>query len=95
MRYFVVGCLALILVASAQSGCNVHDFYGLAYRWHNPTERHAQLLGWLHLYGDKCNKEQLVHIWNNLPAWAGTADSAEIRQKIISLHELLVVKESK
>lgn len=93
MRYLMV--VFLTLTASAQNGCNVADFYGLAYAWHNPTERHQNLLRWLHFNGDKCNKEQLTVIWNNLPMWAGTADSAEIRQNIISLYQLLVAKESK
>jgi len=93
MRYLVVVFLAL--TASAQSGCNVQDFYGLAWSWHNPSERHQNLLRWLHFNGERCTKEQLVVIWNNLPDWAGTADSAEIRQKIISLYQLLVAKESK
>jgi len=93
MRVLVVVFLAL--TASAQSRCNVADFYGLAYALHNPTERHYNLLRWLQLNGDKCNKEQLVVIWNNLPMWAGTADSAEIRQNIISLYELLAAKEAK
>jgi len=93
MRYLVV--VFLTLTAFAQNGCNVSEFYGLAYTWHNPTERHQNLLRWLHFNGDKCTKEQLTVIWNNLPMWAGTADSSEIRQNIISLYQLLVAKESK
>lgn len=93
MRYLVV--VFLTLTAFAQSGCNVQDFYGLAYTWHNPSERHQNLLRWLHFNGANCNKEQLTVIWNNLPEWAGTADSAEIRQKIIFLYQLLVAKDSK
>jgi len=93
MRFWVV--VFLTLTASAQSGCNVHEFYGLAWTWHNPSERHQNLLRWLHFNGEKCNKEQLVVIWNNLPEWAGTADSAEIRQKIMSLYQLLVARETK
>ena len=93
MRYLVVVFLAF--TAFAQSGCNVAEFYGLAYTWHNPTERHEKLLRWLQLHGDRCTKEQLTNIWNNLPMWAGTADSSELRQNIISLYQLLVAKESK
>ena len=93
MRVLVVVFLTLVLVASAQSGCNVQDFYGLAWTWHNPSERHLNLIRWLNFNGDKCSKEQLTIIWNNLPEWAGTADSAEIRQKIISLYSKLVAKE--
>lgn len=95
MRYLMVVFLTLILVASAQSGCSVQEFYGLAWTWHNPSERHQNLIRWLQFNGEKCNKEQLTIIWNNLPEWAGTADSAQIRQKIISLYSQLVAKDSK
>ena len=93
MRYLMVVFLTLVLVASAQSGCSVQEFYAIAWTWHNPSERHLSLLRWLHNNGNKCNKEELTTIWNNLPEWAGTADSAQIRQKIISLYSQLVVKE--
>lgn len=92
MRWVVVILLTSVLLVSAQSGCNVHEFYGLGYTWHNPSERHYNLLRWLHYNGEKCNAEQLVVIWNNLPDWAGTADSAEIRQKITALYLKLVEK---
>lgn len=95
MKWLVVILMTMTLVVSAQVGCNVQDFYGLAYTWHNPTERHQKLLSWLHLHGNKCNKEQLIVIWNNLPQWAGTSDSVEIRQEITLLYELLAVKERK
>lgn len=95
MRWFVVTLFASIFLVSAQGGCNVNDFYGLAWTWHNPSERHYNLVRWLHFNGEKCNKEQLTIIWNNLPEWAGTADSVEIRQKITSLYFKLVAKESK
>ena len=95
MRYLLVVLMTLTFIASAQNGCNVQDFYGLAWTWHNPSERHFNLLRWLHFNGDKCNKEQLIVIWNNLPEWAGTADSAEIRQKITSLYQSLMAKETK
>lgn len=92
MRWLVVALMASALLVSAQSGCNVSEFYGLAYTWHNPSERHYNLLRWLHYNGKNCNQEQLIVIWNNLPEWAGTADSVEIRQKITSLYLKLVEK---
>lgn len=95
MRWSLIVLATLTMVVSAQSGCNVHEFYGLAYTLHNPSERHYNLIRWLHFNGERCNKEQLTIIWNNLPMWAGTADSAEIRQKIIMLYELLLSKETK
>jgi len=95
MRWLLVVLATLTMVVSAQVGCNVQDFYGLGYTLHNPSERHYNLLRWLHFNGDKCNKEQLIVIWNNLPDWAGTADSVEIRQKITLLYQQLLAKESK
>jgi hypothetical protein len=95
MRYLLVVLLTLTLVASAQSGCNVQDFYATAMMLHNPSERHYNLSRWLYFNGEKCNKEQLLIIWNNLPQWAGTSDSAEIRQKITLLYQILMSKETK
>jgi hypothetical protein len=93
MKWFVVIFLTPGFIVSAQVGCNISEFYGLGYTWHNPSDRHYNLLRWLHHNGEKCNQEQLTVIWNNLPDWAGTADSAEIRQKIISLYLKLVEKQ--
>jgi hypothetical protein len=42
---------------------------------------------WLNTQGDKCSKENLIVIWNNLPLWAGTADNEIIRAQIIYLFE--------
>jgi hypothetical protein len=36
-----------------------------------------------------------VVIWNNVSAWAGTADSAEIRSKIIQGHQDAIAREKK
>lgn len=93
MRVLLVVFLAL--TAFAQTICNVQEFYTIAHTIHNPSERHYNLLKWLQSNGDKCNKKQLITIWNNLPQWAGTADSAEIRQKITSLYLTLLAKETK
>lgn len=95
MRWIIVILLTSVLLVRAQSGCNVGEFYGLAFTLHNPSERHYNLLRWLHNNGEKCNQEQLTVIWNNLPNWAGTADSVEIRQKITSLYSRLVEKQAK
>ena len=95
MKWLVVILMTMTLVVSAQVGCNVQDFYGLAYTWHNPTERHQKLLSWLHLHGNKCNKEQLVVIWNNLAMWAGTADSSELRGKILYFYSKAIEREKK
>lgn len=95
MKWIVVILLTAVMLVSAQSGCNVSEFYGLGYTLHNPSERHQNLLRWLHHNGERCNKEQLVVIWNNLPDWAGTADSAEMRQRIITLYNLLIERDAK
>ena len=95
MKWLVVILMTATLIVSAQSGCNVSDFYTIAITLHNPSERHYNLIRWLHHQGGNCNKEQLVIIWNNLPQWAGTADSAEIRHKITMLYQTLLAKETK
>jgi hypothetical protein len=85
MRWVVFALLAASLLVSADSGCNTFEFYKIGYTVHDPTERHVQMVKWLESQGKRCNPEQLVVIWNNLPDWAGVADSAEIRQRVISL----------
>jgi hypothetical protein len=44
------------------------------------------MMEWLQNYGGFCNKDELVFIWNNLASWAGTADSAQLRQRVIDLY---------
>jgi hypothetical protein len=95
MKWLVVILTLMVLLVSAQSGCNISEFYTIGYTLHNPTERHRGLLNWLQHNGERCNKEQLVGIWNNLPDWAGTADSAEMRQTIITLYTKLMEREAK
>jgi hypothetical protein len=85
MRWVVIALLAASLLVSADGGCSTFEFYKIGYTLHDPTERHAQMIKWLDSQGKRCNQEQLVVIWNNLPDWAGTADSAEIRQRVIYL----------
>jgi len=50
---------------------------------------------WLQVFGGRCNEEQLVVIWNNLPNWAGTSDSVELRREIIALYEKLAARDKK
>jgi hypothetical protein len=45
------------------------------------------MVKWLESEGNLCSKEQLAVIWNNLAEWAGTADSAELRQRVIDLYK--------
>jgi hypothetical protein len=44
------------------------------------------MLEWLQKYGGFCSKDEIVFIWNNLAGWAGTADTAELRQRVIDLY---------
>jgi hypothetical protein len=82
MRFVVLLLLLLLAGATAKSPCLVTDFYGLS--WINePTMRHMELSRWLTTNGDSCSSEQLAGIWNNLAAWAGVADSAELRAKVL------------
>ena len=86
MRWVVIALLAACLLVSANSGCIVSELYKIGYTLHDPTERHARMVKWLDNEGKRCSKEQLVAIWNNLSEWAGTADSAELRQRVIDLY---------
>lgn len=95
MKWMIVAVLAVAVMVSAQNKCDVHNFYALAYTLHNPSERHYQLSRWLTVQGPNCSAEQLVVIWNGLSEWAGAADSAELRQKIIFLYEKATARPSK
>lgn len=96
MKWLVAALLLMITIASSQTiRCSTVEFYGLGMTIFNPSERHVHLNRWLDLNGPKCNKEDLVLIWNNLPEWAGTADSAEIRVKVVNLYQQAVERETK
>jgi len=86
MRWVVIALLAACLLVSAQSRCGVFELYKIAHTFHDPAERHAKMMEWLQNYGGFCNKDELVFIWNNLAAWAGTADNAQLRQRVIDLY---------
>lgn len=94
MKWFLVGALAAWLYVSAQSKCVVSDFYAISWMG-NPSDRHQQLSMWLTTNGNNCSSEQLVVIWNNLAAWAGTADSSELRSKILHYYAKAMEREKK
>jgi len=94
MRWFWLLLIGLVFWASAKSPCIVSDFYGLSWI-HEPTLRHIELSRWLTTNGDSCNSEQLVGIWNNLALWAGVADSAELRSKVLYYYARAVEREKK
>ena len=87
MKWLLVIIFTAALIVSAQTKCNVHEFYLIASTLHDPNERHKKLMQWLNIQGDKCSKENLIVIWNNLAMWAGTADNEIIRAQIIYLFE--------
>jgi hypothetical protein len=94
MRWFWLMLISWAFWASAKDQCIVSDFYGLSWL-HNPSERHQRLSEWLSTNGSNCSSEQLVGIWNNLALWAGVADSAELRGKILYYYAQAVEREKK
>jgi hypothetical protein len=94
---YVVRWLLLIpfvLLVNAKSPCTISDFYGISWLG-DPGLRHSQLSRWLTTNGDNCSSEQLVAIWNNLAMWAGVADSAELRGKVLYYYARAVEREKK
>lgn len=94
MKWFFVGLLTACLLAASQQRCVVADFYGLTWLG-DPTERHLRLLEWLSINGNSCTTDQLLAIWNNLALWAGTADSGELRVKVLYYYSQAVEREKK
>ena len=80
--------------ATANEKCVVTDFYALSWIG-DPGLRHSQLSMWLTTNGDNCGTPQLLAIWNNLPMWAGTADSAELRGKLLYFFARAAEREKK
>ena len=94
MRWLVILWMLLLAGAASKSPCLVTDFYGLS--WINdPTMRHMELSRWLTTNGDNCSSEQLIGIWNNLALWAGAADSAELRAKVLYYYARARAREDK
>ena len=89
----IIACL--LVGAEAKVGCHVREFYGIAYTIHNPSERHQQLSMWLTNNVQFCKSQDLVVIWNNLSEWAGSADSAEIRAKVVHGYKEALDREKK
>jgi len=50
---------------------------------------------WLITNGDSCGSEQLVGIWNNVALWAGAADSADLRSKVLYYYARAIEREKK
>jgi hypothetical protein len=82
MRWFWLLLIGWMLWAQAKAPCIVTDFYALSWI-SEPTMRHMELSRWLTTNGNNCSSEQLAGIWNKLAEWAGVADSAELRAKVL------------
>jgi hypothetical protein len=94
MRPLLFLLLLLLSGATAKESCLVSDFYGLSWLG-NPSERHQRLSEWLTSNGNTCSTDQLLAIWNNLAMWAGTADSGELRGKLLFYYARAIEREKK
>jgi hypothetical protein len=94
MKWFWLLLIGLVFWASAKSPCIVSDFYGLSWLG-DPSLRHTELSRWLTTNGDNCSTDQLLVIWNNLPMWAGVADSSELRGKVLYFYARAAEREKK
>jgi hypothetical protein len=95
MRWFILLLLLGLVGAVAKSGCHVREFYGIGYTKHDPTERHKDMLLWLDRNAPHCKASDYIVIWNNLSEWAGAADSAELRTKVIHGYKDALEREKK
>ena len=94
MRWFWLLLTGLVFWASAKAPCIVTDFYRLSWI-SEPTLRHMELSRWLTTNGDNCSSQDLAGIWNKLAEWAGVADSAELRAKVLYYYSRARAREDK
>ena len=95
MRWLILLLLLGLVGATAKNGCHVREFYGIAYTVHDPTLRHREMMAWLDKNAPYCKSTEYMVIWNNLAEWAGTADSAELRTKVIHGYKDALEREKK
>jgi len=95
VRWVAALVLTLALQSTGKDLCSVREFYGIAYTIHNPSERHQQMSVWLTNHQHLCKSTDMVVIWNNLSEWAGSADSAELRHKVIIAYKNALEREKK
>lgn len=97
MKWLVSALVIVCFLVGAEPkvACHVREFYNIAWTIHNPSERHQQLSVWLTNNTPFCRSQDLVVIWNNLSEWAGAADSAEIRSKVIHGYKNALDREKK
>jgi hypothetical protein len=86
--------IPFVLLVNAKSPCTITEFYNISLLG-DPSLRHSQLSMWLSINGDNCSSDKLVIIWNNLAMWVGTADSSELRGKILYFYSRAVEREKK
>jgi len=94
MRWLWLLPISFVLWASAKSPCVITDFYALSWIG-EPTLRHMELSRWLTTNGDNCSSSDLAGIWNKLSEWAGVADSAELRAKVLYYYARARAREDK
>ena len=95
MRWLILLLLLGLVGATSKDLCSVREFYGIAYTVHNPSERHQQMSAWLTKHKSLCKSSDMTVIWNNLSEWAGAADSAELRHKVIQGYKTALEREKK
>jgi len=95
MRWLILLLLLVLAGAVAKNGCHVREFYSIACTIHNPAERHQQMSMWLTNNVRFCRSQDLAVIWNNLSEWAGAADSAELRGKVVHGYKDALDREKK
>jgi hypothetical protein len=95
MRWLILLLLLGLVGATSKDLCSVREFYGIAYTVHNPSERHQQMSIWLTKHKSLCKSSDMTVIWNNLSEWAGAADSAELRHKIVIAYKDALEREKK
>jgi len=95
MRWLILLLLLGLVGATGKDLCSVREFYSIAYTIHNPSERHQQMSIWLTNHQNLCKSSDFVVIWNNLSEWAGAADGAELRHKVIQGYKTALEREKK
>jgi len=95
MRWLLLLLLLGLVGAVAKNGCYVREFYGIGYTFHNPTERHQEMVAWLGRNAPYCKASDYIVIWNNLSEWAGTADSTKLRELVIHGYKDALEREKK
>ena len=95
MRWLKLCFVLMIAGAGAKQGCGVRNLYHIAYTFHDPTERHKEMVTWLISNQTQCRSQDYVVIWNNLSEWAGSADSTQLRGLVVHGYKEASAREKK